>query len=1018
MSGAVGGKGSTAVAAGAGAPRPIRVFAGKGRHPAPHSLAEVRAAIGSPPPEGHRRDRLIEHLHCLQDAHGALREGHLVALAAEMRLSMAEVYEVASFYHHFDIVADDAVAGAADAAGVHGAQLPACRRAKPPRRGAFAAGLGRRAGGGRALHRPLRAGAGRARRAARGRPCRPRRAGSGTLLVGACAGSRLADRLCRLPRHRRLCARGGACPGRVPRRGGDRCAGGRWPARPRRRGLPGRAQVAHRARPAGAALPGGEHRRGRAGNVQGPHVPRARPAPLPRGRAGRGAGQSASSACGSTCATNTMRRARCCRPTRCLEADPPCPLPAIELRRGAGAYICGEESAMLESIEGKRGDAADAPALRRRGGPVRPANAGAQPRDPVLGARHRRARAGLVRRLTAAAAAAGCARSRVSGRVREPGVKLAPAGITLRELVDEYCGGMAEGHALYAYLPGGASGGILPAALADVPLDFDTLQPHGASSARRRSSSSSTATGRATRRWRLLRFFADESCGQCTPCRVGTAKAAALMAQPGVGPAAARRAGAGDGGRVDLRPRPGGAEPAALRAALLRARGRRPRMNAPTDPLVARRRRLHARRPVDRGRCRRDDPRRRARATASRSRTCATRTACAPDGNCRACVVEIDGERTLAAICCRTPGAGHGGAHRQRAGARQPQRMVLELLLADCPKPATVERRRRRAAGDSRPGPTPGRRGAAALAALRASRRRPTCRTRRWRSSSTPASSAGAACAPAARSRSTTSSATRLRGAQRRSSSTSTTRWAHRPASACGECVQACPTGALLPRRRDARHRRPSTDAGRLGVPVLRRRLPGHLPRARRAHRRRRRARRPGQPRPAVRQGPLRLRLRAPPAAADAAADPPRRRRQGPGAPARARRLARGLPRGDLGGGAGRSPPAASRAIRDTHGPTRSPASARPRAATRRPTCSRSWCAPASAPTTSTTARGCATPPASPRCSRASARARSSQPGRRRRAGRGDPGDRRQPDGQPPGRRDLDQERGRSAARR
>jgi len=120
----------------------------------------------------------------------------------------------------------------------------------------------------------------------------------------------------------------------------------------------------------------------------------------------------------------------------------------------------------------------------------------------------------------------------VSGRVRQPGVKLAPAGITLRELVDEYCGGMAEGHTLYGYLPGGASGGILPAALADVPLDFDTLQPHGCfigSAAVVVLSDRDTAVAAARN---TMRFFKDESCGQCTPCRAGTAKALALIEQP------------------------------------------------------------------------------------------------------------------------------------------------------------------------------------------------------------------------------------------------------------------------------------------------------------------------------------------------------------------------------------------------------------------------------------------------------------------------------------------------------
>ena len=116
--------------------------------------------------------------------------------------------------------------------------------------------------------------------------------------------------------------------------------------------------------------------------------------------------------------------------------------------------------------------------------------------------------------------------------MRWPGVKLAPAGITLRELVDEFCGGMADGHTLYGYLPGGASGGILPASLADVPLDFDTLQAHGCfigSAAVVVLGQHDSARDAALN---AMRFFADESCGQCTPCRVGTEKAALLMAAP------------------------------------------------------------------------------------------------------------------------------------------------------------------------------------------------------------------------------------------------------------------------------------------------------------------------------------------------------------------------------------------------------------------------------------------------------------------------------------------------------
>jgi formate dehydrogenase len=215
-----------------------------------------------------------------------------------------------------------------------------------------------------------------------------------------------------------------------------------------------------------------------------------------------------------------------------LQANPPCPLPAIELRRGAGAYICGEESAMIESIEGRRGE----PRLR----PPYIAQVGLFGR-PTLA--HNFETLYWVRDIVQRGpdwfsgfgrhGRTGLRSFSVSGRVREPGVKLAPAGITLLELIDEYCGGMADGHTLYAYLPGGASGGILPAALAGEPLDFDTLQPHGSFI----GSAAVVVLGQHDRArdaaLNAMRFFEDESCGQCTPCRVGTQKAAALMARPG-----------------------------------------------------------------------------------------------------------------------------------------------------------------------------------------------------------------------------------------------------------------------------------------------------------------------------------------------------------------------------------------------------------------------------------------------------------------------------------------------------
>ncbi len=213
-----------------------------------------------------------------------------------------------------------------------------------------------------------------------------------------------------------------------------------------------------------------------------------------------------------------------------LRANPPGghALPHIELRRGAGAYICGEESAMIESIEGKRG----MPRLR----PPYVAQVGLFDR-PTL--EHNFETLYWVRDILEKGAAwfAGHGRNgrkglrsfSVSGRVKKPGVHLAPAGITVKELIAEFCGGMSDGHEFYAYLPGGASGGILPASMGDIPLDFDTLQPYGCfigSAAIMIMSQHDKARDAALN---LMKFFEHESCGQCTPCRVGTEKAVQLL---------------------------------------------------------------------------------------------------------------------------------------------------------------------------------------------------------------------------------------------------------------------------------------------------------------------------------------------------------------------------------------------------------------------------------------------------------------------------------------------------------
>ena len=211
-----------------------------------------------------------------------------------------------------------------------------------------------------------------------------------------------------------------------------------------------------------------------------------------------------------------------------LKANSAIHLPMIELRRGAGAYICGEESAMIESIEGKRGE----PRMR----PPYIAQVGLFGR-PTL--EHNFETLYWVRDIVQKGpdwfsgfgrhGRKGLRSFSVSGRVKKPGVKLAPAGITMAELIEEYCGGMQDGHDFYAYLPGGASGGILPASLSDIPLDFDTLQAYGCfigSAAVIVLGHQDSARNAALN---MMNFFAHESCGQCTPCRVGTEKAVQLM---------------------------------------------------------------------------------------------------------------------------------------------------------------------------------------------------------------------------------------------------------------------------------------------------------------------------------------------------------------------------------------------------------------------------------------------------------------------------------------------------------
>ena len=540
----------------------------KGRQPDNAALAELRALLGPGP---HRRDRLIELLHQLNDEHGALFQRHLVALAFDMKLGLAEVAEVASFYHHFDTVADDAVPPAltvrvcnslscamagADALhqrlatvlasepvhhlrqggrqGVRVVAVPCVGRCEqapvvvvgqaPVPMANEAAVLACVRAGNR--HHPLPASDGRFNPAA--------------LAPAAITGPELGNLTDTGPAYvgyAAYCAAGGY-------RLAAAVVNGEHDAEDLLRtmessGLRGLG---------GAGFPAGKKWR----IVRDFDGPRLMAVNIDEGEPGTFKDRTylerdphrflegvliAAQVVGTEAVYLYLRdeyagcRAILEHELARLRADPPCPLPAIELRRGAGAYICGEESAMIESIEGKRGEPRlRPPYIAQTGLFGRPTLE--QNLETLYWVRDIIERGPAWFTAFGRHGRQGLRSFSVSGRVRWPGVKLAPAGITLRELVDEFCGGMADGHTLYGYLPGGASGGILPASLADVPLDFDTLQPHGCfigSAAVVVLGQHDSARDAALN---AMRFFADESCGQCTPCRVGTEKAALLMAAP------------------------------------------------------------------------------------------------------------------------------------------------------------------------------------------------------------------------------------------------------------------------------------------------------------------------------------------------------------------------------------------------------------------------------------------------------------------------------------------------------
>ena len=508
----------------------------KGRQLEAAALREVRALIGEAPPDGHRRDLLIEHLHALNDHYHGLFERHLVALAAEMRLSMAEVYEVASFYHHFEVLRDDATA---PRLAVRVCQSLSCQLA----------------GAGDLLARlPALLGTDVQVVPA---PCIGRCEQAPAALVGQRSiGHATAQDIVSISNEAVAPVNQALKAPEIIAFEAYRQGGGYALAQDVARGARDAEGVMAALEHAGlrglggAGFPAGRKWR----IVRGFEAPRLMAVNVDEGEPGTFKDRYylerdphrflegmliAAHVVGCEAVYIYLRdeypecRAILTQAISELQAAPELrgQLPKMELRRGAGAYICGEESAMIESIEGKRGE----PRLR----PPYIAERGLFAR-PTL--EHNFETLFWVREILERGPEWFASQGRhgrqglrsysVSGRVKQPGVKLAPAGITLRELVDEYCGGMAEGHALYAYLPGGASGGILPARLADVPLDFDTLQPHGCfigSAAVIVLSQHDKARDAALN---MMRFFADESCGQCTPCRVGTVKAAQLMEAP------------------------------------------------------------------------------------------------------------------------------------------------------------------------------------------------------------------------------------------------------------------------------------------------------------------------------------------------------------------------------------------------------------------------------------------------------------------------------------------------------
>jgi formate dehydrogenase beta subunit len=503
----------------------------RGRQLEPEVLLDLRDLIGDERVDSslRDRDRLIEHLHVLQDADGYLSMPRLRALAAFMNLPMAAIYETATFYAHFDVIHDEQ-------APPPGITLRVCDS------------LSCQLAGAEALHQALSAGADPETVRVLRAPCMGRCDTAPVVAMGhhyvLSANARNVEA---------AVEQGQVQPDEISwqRLADYRSTGGYQLLTDCREGRVSIESLAKELEQAGLRGLGGAgfpiFRKWQA--VRAEPGPRYAVINADEGEPGtfkdryylerephvflEGALVSAWAVEAKALyiylrdeypGLNGVLKEAIAE----LETAGIIERGFVILRRGAGAYICGEESALIESLEGKPGKPRHRPPFVAQKGlfnqPTLVNNVETVywiPRIHAQGAEWFASQGRHGRR--------GLRSFSVSGRVARPGVHVAPAGITLNELIEEFCGGMAEGHRLLAYLPGGASGGILPASKADIPLDFDTLQEHGCFIGSAAVIVLSDQDDLAAAASNLLGFFADESCGQCTPCRVGTEKMLTLL---------------------------------------------------------------------------------------------------------------------------------------------------------------------------------------------------------------------------------------------------------------------------------------------------------------------------------------------------------------------------------------------------------------------------------------------------------------------------------------------------------